>query len=348
MKIGILTYHHTTNYGATLQAYALSQCLKKQGHDVEIIDYQPYKALKTYIKALYFTRHFLSNAVKSWKMREFLHSQMQLSPSRCYAREGLKKWEKTYDVVVCGSDEIWNINSFRGFDPSYFLDFASSQKTRKVSYAASFGFTTTLGKNREKVAELLKDFKAISVRDSNSLRIVEEECERPATKVLDPTFLADYTEIISQPKLSDYLLIYGGLSREDEAQVKKAAEAEGLVVVSVGYPSRIAQVNLVGIGPEEWLGYFAKASYIFTSFYHGAIFSIIFRKPFTVFGRQDKMSKVQDLLSDLKLESRIVKDADRASREPKLNRDIDFEVIYGSVEKAIEQSKSYLFEAING
>lgn len=345
MKIGILTFHHTTNYGATLQAYALFQTIKKQGHHVEIIDYQPYKAVKTYIKTLYFNPHFLSNAVKSWKMRKFLHSQIQLSPNRCYTRKGLKKWEQAYDIVICGSDEIWNINSFRGFDTSYFLDFVNSQKTRKLSYAASFGFTTTLGKNREKVAELLKEFKAISVRDSNSLRIVEEECQQSATKVLDPTFLIDYTKIISQPKITDYLLIYGGLSKEDETYVKKAAKAEGLKIVSVGYPSRIAQINLVGIGPEEWLGYFAKASYVFTSFYHGAIFSIIFRKPFTVFGRQDKMSKVQDLLKDLKLENRIVKNSLPAWEEQKIN--IDYDVISSSVEKAIEKSKTYLFEALN-
>lgn len=346
MKIGILTFHHTTNYGATLQAYALFQTIKKQGHNVEIIDYQPYKAVKTYIKTLYFNHHFLSNAVKSWKMRKFLHSQIQLSTNRCYTRKGLKNWEQAYDIVICGSDEIWNINSFRGFDTSYFLDFVNSQKTRKISYAASFGFTTTLGKNREKVAELLKEFKAISVRDSNSLRIVEEECQQSATKVLDPTFLVDYTKIISQPKINDdYLLIYGGLSKEDETYVKKAAKAEGLKIVSVGYPSRIAQINLVGIGPEEWLGYFAKASYVFTSFYHGAIFSIIFRKPFTVFGRQDKMSKVQDLLKDFKLENRIVKNSLPAWEEQKIN--IDYDVISSSVEKAIEKSKTYLFEALN-
>ena len=39
MKIGILTFHRTTNYGAALQAYALQQTLIGQGHDAEIIDY---------------------------------------------------------------------------------------------------------------------------------------------------------------------------------------------------------------------------------------------------------------------------------------------------------------------
>ena len=41
MKIGILTFHWATNYGAILQAYALQEHLKHLGHDVFIIDYKP-------------------------------------------------------------------------------------------------------------------------------------------------------------------------------------------------------------------------------------------------------------------------------------------------------------------
>lgn len=41
MKIGLLTVHCSVNYGASLQAYALSEYLKKLGHDVTVIDYRP-------------------------------------------------------------------------------------------------------------------------------------------------------------------------------------------------------------------------------------------------------------------------------------------------------------------
>ena len=41
MKIGILTYHRSHNYGAVLQAYALKTYLKSLGHHVDIIDYWP-------------------------------------------------------------------------------------------------------------------------------------------------------------------------------------------------------------------------------------------------------------------------------------------------------------------
>ena len=43
MKIGIITFHWATNYGAILQAYALQNYLIEFGHDVEIINYRPRK-----------------------------------------------------------------------------------------------------------------------------------------------------------------------------------------------------------------------------------------------------------------------------------------------------------------
>ena len=49
MKIGILTFHRPINYGAFLQAYSLSNQLKKcfEKSEVEIIDYIAPKENKT-------------------------------------------------------------------------------------------------------------------------------------------------------------------------------------------------------------------------------------------------------------------------------------------------------------
>ena len=38
MKIGILTFHWSNNYGAVIQAYALLSKLKEFGHEAYIID----------------------------------------------------------------------------------------------------------------------------------------------------------------------------------------------------------------------------------------------------------------------------------------------------------------------
>ena len=39
MKIGILTFQNTMNYGAKLQEYSLQQYLNNLGEDAEVIDY---------------------------------------------------------------------------------------------------------------------------------------------------------------------------------------------------------------------------------------------------------------------------------------------------------------------
>ena len=47
MKIGLLTYHHSTNIGAMMQTYATCRALKELGHEVVIVDIrQPEKQQK--------------------------------------------------------------------------------------------------------------------------------------------------------------------------------------------------------------------------------------------------------------------------------------------------------------
>lgn len=46
MKIGIITFHASFNYGSMLQAWALQTFLEKQGHEVKIINYRQ-KSQKT-------------------------------------------------------------------------------------------------------------------------------------------------------------------------------------------------------------------------------------------------------------------------------------------------------------
>ena len=61
MKIGILTFHWATNYGAVLQCYALQTYLESLGHEVTIINYKP----KQYDFSLW----------RFFRYRQFLHPQ---------------------------------------------------------------------------------------------------------------------------------------------------------------------------------------------------------------------------------------------------------------------------------
>ncbi|MDJ0733593.1 MAG: polysaccharide pyruvyl transferase family protein [Nostocaceae cyanobacterium] len=362
MKVGIITFHHTVNFGATLQAYALWKTIKSLGHDVEIIDYRPYEAIKFYLREIQpinYKMHInfqaLPNLIKAWKMRQFLLSHIKLSQKKCFSRKNMHNLYQNYDVVVCGSDQIWCLDSFRGLDPAYFIDFINSKNTcRKISYAPSFGNTETLGKNRELINQFINNFDAISVRDNNSLRLLKEECNRQAEVVLDPSFLVEYDEIISKPKVSDkYLLIYsnGQITPEDEDVIKVIAKEQNLAIFSIGKYSRVAHKNIIGVSPKEWLGYFSEAAYVVTNTYHGTIFSLKFKKPFTALANINKKNKTNDLLNILGLEKRLCYSEQVHIDFQTMNEDIlniDYDLVSHKIEKEVINSKNYLLEALDG
>jgi polysaccharide pyruvyl transferase WcaK-like protein len=356
MKVGIITFHHTPNYGATLQTYALSKILKCWGHDVEIIDYQPKKIVEFYRreciiidKKMQINRRAIDNLIKAFKMRFFLLYRMKLSPQKCSERAELKNLAQRYDIIIAGSDQIWCLDAYRGFDPSFFLDFVDGRITTKISYAASFGETTQLGKQKELICQLINQFDAVSVRDSNSLELIKEECNKEATKVLDPTLLIEYYNILSVPKSKEnYLLMYTqkGLTLEQKNFIKLISKIKNLSIISIGKYNDIATKNVIGISPEKWLGYFSQASYIITNTYHGTIFSLVFKKPFNVFYNNKKSNKTGDLLKSLDLENRIISESNFSNPVDNNFFNIDYTLVCQKLEENILHSKSYLLRAI--
>lgn len=319
-KIGILTYHYSVNYGAVLQAYGLYQFLSDRNYDVEFIDYRPQTARNSNLKYLYFRGQRLINPLllvsgtkKIVKFNKFWQSRIKMSPQTYYSQAELQAAEWDYDAVICGSDEIWNIDNSMleyGANRSFFLDFLDGKQVSKISYAASFGGATKLKQLKSILQTLLQDFQTILVRDSNSMRLVSE-LSLESKKVLDPTFIANFSQIIAPPTVKrPYILLYGSFSQAQGKCIESLARQKNLDIVSIGARPGAWQppTNLIGISPEQWLGYYSQASFIFTNYFHGTIFSIIFRKPFISFDRPEKSIKVRDLLQDLNLTQRLVKE----------------------------------------
>ena len=353
MKIGIITFHHVDNYGATLQACALWSFLNSQGYNVEIIDYRPIKIAWMYFRPLIPLKKLgkvFGNLSRAWKMRRFLLSNVKLSERKFYNQKGMQYYHDKYDIVICGSDQIWCLDSFRGFNSSFFLDFINKQTTRKISYAASFGNTIKLGDYQKEIYTLINQFQTILVRDSNSLKIITDECKKEARKVLDPTFLIKYDSLKEAPKIKEkYLLLYthAEIGSEGEDFIKSLAANQNLTIISVGKYNQLAQINIEGAGPKEWIGLHSQASYIVTNTFHGTVFSIIFQKPFNVFVYSDKSNKVTDLLTDLGLENRIFSDKLKSQIVNEQILNIDYETVSRILESKILESKQCLLEAIS-
>jgi hypothetical protein len=129
------------------------------------------------------------------KIRAFLKAQNRLPLSRAFSLDQPETMNE-FDSVIVGSDEVWNLKHpwYGGKE----LFFGKRIRSRSlVSYAASFGNYPATEVLPPRFAEHLRQFKAISVRDFNSQKIIRdavgiEPCSIPAFNLSPiPILIAD-------------------------------------------------------------------------------------------------------------------------------------------------------------
>ncbi len=157
-KIGLMTFLHNENYGSILQAWALQETLRAMGFDAQHVDYAPSKQEKLLNLLLSGNSPMLilegmRKRSATGRMRgdfdEFRQEQLRTSEP-CRDRAALKRQAKSYDALVCGSDQIW---SPVWLNPAYFLDFTDRPK---VAYAPSLGVQELPAKRKQRrIARLL-------------------------------------------------------------------------------------------------------------------------------------------------------------------------------------------------
>ena len=160
MRIGIITIHNSTNYGASLQAWALYKFLVDCGFDCEVIDlHRPVH--DDYIFSKRFTDyHGMCKEAQRFHLKKFIRTHIikKKEPAGVAAREAkftafngkirlsrpyrsiddLYAEPPAYDVYVTGSDQVWNPTQPFCIEP-YFLTFVKDGNARKISYASSIG-----------------------------------------------------------------------------------------------------------------------------------------------------------------------------------------------------------------
>ncbi|WP_176439232.1 polysaccharide pyruvyl transferase family protein [Puniceibacterium sediminis] len=306
MKIGIITFHNTPNFGATLQCYALSKYLGSLGHEVEVINYMPLRALWMYFRSQFMgKRRSARNVGKLLKFRRFVNDKLTLSGAPVFRPDKLQPLDDgRYDVVFTGSDEVWKVDSIRPLDGSFYFDFLSPEKTRLCAFAASASTVTDLRDHAEKTGPWLKRFHDIAVRDPHTGEAVTALTGSPPTIVCDPTFLWDF-EAETHPKPytgGDYLALYGWPNAQDSAEIRKFADRHGLKVVGVGARNKICDAEFVAIGPQEWLGLIRHSSVVVTDFFHGNIFALLFNRPLYAYVAPKKRMKLERIMKMVGLE----------------------------------------------
>ena len=327
MKIGILTFHWATNYGAVLQCYALQQKLKDMGYDVEIINYKPQRFDFSWKRYLFhpsllkkIKRDYVQN--KKEKLLDRFRDEYLNLTRRYFSYKELCEISSKYDAIISGSDQILN-PSFTMFGegcptPTYFLNFVN-EKTKKIGYAVSFGCTTYPETAFSNAKQWITSFDKIGVRENSGLDILESfDYKKDFVIVPDPTILKGKSLFdrlnISIPGIKDYYCVY--VLRKN---INFDSETKVFYIDETNNP----------LSMEEWLGYIAYSKGLITNSFHGMIMAILFHRPFVVLLEKGTGTGMNDrfltLLNRIGLIDRIA--IDDSMIEPILRATIDWECV---------------------
>ncbi len=319
MKVGIITFQETNNYGANLQNYALQQAVKQLGGTPETIDYRsryigrPYapahlknKGLGAY---LFGVVGYLVYALRTGKTKAF---RRHIAYSPQVKREGLEAMNDRYDLFLTGSDQVFN-HKLTGMDGTYMLDFVKD-KAKCHSYAASLGLAALEPAVQEQYRAWLSDFATLTVREQTAAGVLSETLGREVSVVSDPCLLlerADWEAVAVAPKQKKpYVFVYElAWSKDVVALAQRIAKDKGLNIIFAPFPMGKAACGgwRLGAGPGEILGLIRDAEYVVTDSFHGTLFSILFNKAFyTRIAEKAIGSRISDLLTKCGLEDRLL------------------------------------------
>ena len=353
MKVGILTFPHSPSLGAMLQMNALYHAIQELGHDVEIINYvsetvnhkQKSKVTAKSIVISILSALFLKNSKPSFQ--EFENSLRMFPDEASSDSEMLEAVAARYDRIIVGSDQVWN-QIVTGNDLNFYLAFCPD-RTKKASYAASFGNTEVEKDQETQIAELLNQFTYLSVREKQGQKIVKDLTGREASVVLDPTLLVSRDYLLSQMtpcrRKRKYVLFF---CIKPSPTLKERAEAYakeyGFELVTIGgrmkdrfNPFKHPQY---GVGPREFLGLVREAQCVFTNSFHGLAVSIALQTNFYVEYSTDTNSRLINLVELLDLHDRV------AGNQKLRSVDVDYRAVEQKLEVQRQYSLAFLKEIL--
>lgn len=381
MKIGILTQPLRTNYGGLLQNYALQQILIRAGFEAETIDWdEPEGFRQSLYRIKIRARHALFPgrwpepiyrpsadeiaAIRrntSYFVNKYIRHTEALTSGNMFAKQAKRGG---YEAYVVGSDQCWR-PCYNYYLPAMFLDFARDKKVRRIAYAASFGTDKwEFSPQQTDICALLaKKFDLITVREDSGAGLCKRYLGADATHVLDPTMLLakeDYIRLCeaeNEPRAEGTLFHYI-LDPDDRKTsfVGKVAAETGLKAFQVmpkrfiGNHTREDMKCRIGdfVFPRvtAWLRAFMDAEMTIVDSFHGAVFSIIFNKPFWVIGNEKRgMARFTSLLKMFHLEDRLIDESELGNLD--FHKAIDWNEVNSILEEKRRASKELLLENLH-
>lgn len=346
MIVAVLTVYNSPNYGSCWQACALCQQISKYNHHVVLYDTGARSTWKRITKPalLSFVKNILHGNIEKAKFQLLrLKSFKRILKAFPIIKKDVKKLN-VCDVVVFGSDEIWNVkrNEMSQF-PIFWGKGVSGPK--KITYAVSVNDASEENLIEYGASEYLKKFDGLSVRDQWSMNQIQPLVSQTITKVLDPTLLqtpSDYEKYAGKALKPGYIALYFFSPKSDEiSQIKNIAKLTGKRLVSIGSWLDWCDECVVCENPFT---YYNDADLVITNTFHGTAFAINYSKQFISFS--EGKTKILELLDEFDILDRI---AD-GHTDKELVRILNNKINWAKIQEILDQkridSKKYISQAI--
>lgn len=358
MKLGIISMQRLINYGSFLQAYGLQHTLEELGHEAVFMDVKLQNGGYLNLPPRRGLSFYLRNGARKVLRPRLYNLQLRREQDfyyRYFPMLGLTaapSCPKDCDAVIVGSDEVFSYCQFTQWGGTTQFFGEGVETDRLLSYAGSFGYTTYEDLCRigmeHKLGTLLSRFSALSVRDENSKKTMEQLTGKTPQVHLDPVLIYDFEHLLpSRMKHRDYILVYGYDNRLQEPeyveQIRAFAREKGKILLGAGVFHDWCDVNL-NVSPFELLAYVKNADYVVSETFHGTVFSIKYQKNFAVVVRDSNYNKLHDLLARFGLEDRMLT-KERCLGEI-LAHGVAAEPIRNRLEEEKSRSRQYLKEAL--
>lgn len=371
IKIRLLSYQNAHNYGAVLQAYGLQNAIKSLGYsDVKFIKYNPkylsgrYVTYKTEGSGLKKFASILRNVLRTCR-RPFMYLSKKMR-NRAFDRSIDRMLEQTdrlilnendlkgenCDVLICGSDQIWNTAITGSFDRVFFGYGEYVRTPHKIAYAPSTETSSLTDERLKEIAPLLDNFDSLSVRENTLSEILQPLTKKRIEVCVDPTILCGrevYDKIAIKPKLESFIVVYAYDPNEkivaDLVESIPNRNQYSVVILTLGHTVTMREYLNASIKAEitveEFLGYIKYSDYVVTNSFHGLAFSLIFERNFNVSFFSNKSARLLSLMKQIDLMDRYNYDLQNVNWAP-----IDYLRVGGKMTEIREKSRYYLINSL--
>ena len=216
-----------------------------------------------------------------------------------------------YDMVLVGSDQVWNAPRVGCLDV-YMCDFLH-QKRSGLSYAASFAIDTIPENLKDDYTKYIQNMKTLLVREARGVELCRQLGRDDARHVVDPTLLLegkDYEDLTTRPTAlvgeGDYVLVYSLTSSmkiyREASILAKRNNCKMVMLKRVPCPPLASSfkdaIDLLEVGPAEFISLIKYAKCVVTGSYHALMFSLLMHTNFYIY-MDDASAENSRLLSSL-------------------------------------------------